>query len=1146
MYALPRVFRSISYVSRHRRVIDPVRREPLHTPNLFRQIVSPVLPSTVLHRANLLSTLREVLLGEMQKTSARSVKKLVLLCAPAGYGKTTLLADFAASAPIPCCWYFLERADTDAVLFLRTLLASLCVAFPQLDNSLSAVFTNQFVRDTSSSSTIYHAAIDALCNAITIEASERFVLFLCNYEQINESEALTDLINYLLTRLPSQVVLVIESRSLPHIELAQLIVRDELFAFDSSTLRFSAEEISELARLHGLTTLTPADAEQLSASFDGWIAGILLGTYLGDLRFLPASQTALPRSTMSLLRENTAMARKRKNLFVYVAHEVFRHDQALYGFLQPASILQQMEAEMCNVLLEINEAAELLSHLEQQGLFVSSYESENQTIYTCHPVIRDLLTTHLRQQNPERFLALHRKAADLWHACLNYDQAMYHTLEAHDYDLAFQLILEVYKQYLQQRRLDTLTYWLQALPQAIRENSPRLLLIEGAVALASGRHTLAFPLLEKVSALLAELASHNPSAEIEHLQVETHILRSRVLYQAGEYLQAQALCLQTLQSLPDQEAELRAEARLRIGICATLLGDFSSGILALQEVLYNWHHQLPMHQIADIHGVLVNAYYLTGNFLLAEHHLDRALDYCEQLQDEQGKVNNLIRKGILSREQGRYTEAEVDLQEALALVRGSVFVRGSETYVLANLGFLQLEQGMYVRALMFYENALKLAYASKNQHVVHSILPNMSLVHLFLGEPASALVLLHKIEAPPVGENMVNYEQAERELTYALILLYQQCYDEAYLLLVKIEERLRESGLQQELMIARLRLAACQLGCGQEQAAVGRLVDITCWLADHTYYAHLVLVQLQWLPALFQMVKGLPQLARLREILSLETAAQEIVSEVQTTAPVAPSHISTPKLTIRAFGEPAVLLDDQPIKHWRMARAMELFFFLLDANSPVSKERIITALWPEFDDHINQTFHSTLHQLRKLLGELCFVFLANGYSLDLAACYGENVWYDVQEFRKLRAEANRALSSGDSATAKKTLLRMVELYQGDYGRPFSNDWCSFRRDELCTIYLEAQHQLAQIAWRDHAYDESIHHWRCILAIDNCQEEAYYNIMLCYLRQVKRGAALRQYQMCREILQKELGIEPGEAIENLYRDLKAKTSPFYDR
>jgi DNA-binding SARP family transcriptional activator len=221
---------------------------------------------------------------------------------------------------------------------------------------------------------------------------------------------------------------------------------------------------------------------------------------------------------------------------------------------------------------------------------------------------------------------------------------------------------------------------------------------------------------------------------------------------------------------------------------------------------------------------------------------------------------------------------------------------------------------------------------------------------------------------------------------------------------------------------------------------------------------------------------------------------------------------------------------------------MELFFYLLDANSPVSKERIITALWPENDEHVNQTFHSTLHQLRKLFGGACPLLEANGYNLNLVASYRDNVWYDVQEFRLRREEADQALAREDDTAAKEALLGMVDLYQGDYGRPFSNDWCTFRRDELCTIYLEAQRQLAQIAWRRQEYGESIAHWRHILEKDNCREEAHYYMMLCRLRMNGRTAAMRYYHQCKDILQKELGIEPGPAIENLYRRLRTKAAP----
>ena len=116
---------------------------------------------------------------------------------------------------------------------------------------------------------------------------------------------------------------------------------------------------------------------------------------------------------------------------------------------------------------------------------------------------------------------------------------------------------------------------------------------------------------------------------------------------------------------------------------------------------------------------------------------------------------------------------------------------------------------------------------------------------------------------------------------------------------------------------------------------------------------------------------------------------------------------------------------------------------------------------------------------------------------------------------------------------------MVALYRGDYGRPFYNDWCTLRREELRTAYLEARHHLAELAWQAEAWDESAQHWRHMLLLDNCLEEAHSGLIRCYLRQGKRGAALRQYQSCQEIFQQELGIQPGPALQHLYERLTAK-------
>jgi LuxR family maltose regulon positive regulatory protein len=241
-------------------------------------------------------------------------------------------------------------------------------------------------------------------------------------------------------------------------------------------------------------------------------------------------------------------------------------------------------------------------------------------------------------------------------------------------------------------------------------------------------------------------------------------------------------------------------------------------------------------------------------------------------------------------------------------------------------------------------------------------------------------------------------------------------------------------------------------------------------------------------------------------------------------------------LRVLALGEPVVYINDTPITRWRMARAMELFFFLLDYGRPVHKEQIIATLWPEPDDQIDQTLRSTVYYLRQALGKPCVVYRAGTYALDLATSYPGQVWYDVAIFQERYAAAKKALAASNDTTARAAFMDMINLYRGDYVQSFYSDWGTTRREELRRAYMDARRHLALIAWHHEQIDECITQWQHLLAIDNCLEEAHYGLMRCYLRQGKRSLALRQYQRCATLLHDELAVTPGPAIQQLYRYL----------
>jgi ATP/maltotriose-dependent transcriptional regulator MalT/two-component SAPR family response regulator len=1105
--------------------------------NLHRKITAPVLPARILHRQRLVTYLEEVVGRAQKEDGTRARYKLVLLCAPAGYGKTTLLADFARSSLLPCCWYFLEREDSDYVVFLRTLLASLQRQFPCLEQEVQPLFTNLLCRETSTPTRIYQQAIDALCQALASVAEQDFALFLCNYEEVNASATLTHLVDYLLKQLPPQATLVIESRVIPDISFAPLLVRQQMCGMNEGMLRFTAQDIIELARVQGLKELAEGEAEQLAHDFDGWIAGMLLSTYLGDHAAPAPGETGLSEQVMPWYQKKALASQRRKNLFSYLFDEVYKYNHDVKNFMAYACILAHMEPQMCNDLLETDNAEERLAYLERQGLFITSYIDDGQSFYICHPVIRDLFQEQLKKSDPERFSALHRRAARLWQGRGSYEQAMYHALEACAYEQAVEILLIYARALLQQGQVDTIVRWLSAFPSNFLEQQPHLLTIQASTLLAYGQHRKALPLLEQASTLLDAADDTPGSSEQALVLAEIYILRSKALFQEGEYGQALQLCQQALLRLPEHESELRAAAEMRLGICANLQGDFTTGITYLQRALHTWSYQPSLNQAIEIHGALANTYYLVSKLDLAEHHLSCALSYCERAHDLHNTVNNRILQGLILMRQGCFAEAEAVLQQALAQARSATGYQRGEAYALGNLGLLALREGNNRQALAYCQEGLVLACQCGNRSLCNSIYSTMALAYLLLGDQTSAQHFADKIVVGEQTEMGVGYERVWRKLTEGMIYLYQGSYGQAYASLAEIVALLQRTELRQERLQAMLRLAACQVARRQVSEAIELLEEVGRVLDESETDRRLVLVEVEWLVQLRPLIQSEPRLSGLRTLLGLEERPAQTAPVVQEATGPEIAEERCARLKILAFGEPMVLIDEQPIKNWRRISAMELFFFLLDAGQPLSREKVVAALWPEDDEQADKAFHMALYYLRKALGKMCIVFGADGYSLNLAACYGEDVWYDVRDFLQRRSEAEQALERGEEECAQQAWLKMVKLYRGDYGSSFYSDWCSQRRDELRTAYLEALRHLAQAAWRQKDFERSLSYWRKALSVDNCLEQAHHGIMLCYMAQGKRSAALRQYQVCKEILRQELRVEPGASLQGLYQRLR---------
>jgi len=1095
----------------------------------------PVLPFPILHREALVQLLVNAI--EHCSIGQSSLYKLVLFCTPAGYGKTTLLVDAASQISSICCWYVLDESKADFSVFLRTLYANVRRCFPTFGMQLAPLLAGDEadLEDRVGVVTDHSDVVDILLNAFKKEITQPFVLILCNYHEINQNEAINQFIDHLIVNLPQQGTIVIESHAMPNLLLAPLIARGQMLGIGSRELRFTPQEVYDLACLQGITTLSLAEAEQLTNAFDGWIAGILLGSRLGYAHFSsPAVQDAENW-------ERSTFIDNYRQLLAYLTNEVFKHETSIFEFLRETSIFTRLIPERCDALLGTDNAATRLAYAELRGLFVTRDRTNGNTSqareYICHPTLRQILAEHFHQLAPERYRMLHRQAAHLLRTEHQYEQALEHANQALEYRLAADIILDAAPALLYEEHSERLLRWLDLLPEEVVNQYPQLLLIASNIHLRQGEFSLVPPLLDSAEVLLNKMPVDQDGPELLLMQAELHISRGHLLFFQGDFQQTQEHCRRALTLLPLDERKLHVRAYQYLGVALSVgAGQVQEGITHLQQALQISRLQQNEQQIAILHRLVANAYSWIGNHTLAEYHQTRAFRIWKKLNKSQGIIYSLNSMGLLKMRQGFIQQAEELLSQALHESHDIYHFKSGEAYALLALGELHNSLGQYVKALNSLEDELSLARECEDRYLTCCGLCNLAIAYVFLGDTQTAQFFLNQVFLKAGEKN--SFESLLFNLTQGTVYLVQQDYGQAEAVLQDTVEAARQASIQIIYISALLRLTICYLRQSKNYAALqtGRYSIDLNKKGDFDFFFQIESRRYSELQAFLDQIAS-TDLEEKEPFVITEQTPQEDLFARETILPVAQNRQEVSSLQILALGEPKVILNGIPVTRWRMARAMELFFFLLGSGRPVRKSQIISALWPEQDsDQIDSTVRTTIYYLRKALGEKRVIFQAGLYNLNLSPSGENKIWYDVAIFEEQYVQAKKALDVKDEETAETAFSRMVELYNGDYAQSFYNDWCSLLRDRLRQAFMDAHRQLALIAWRRESWEDSLHHWQHLLVMDPCHELAHYNVMCCYLQQGQRELALRQFQRCRLNLREELNIAPGASIQKLYQTI----------
>ena len=411
------------------------------------------------------------------RLSQADEQTLILVSAPAGFGKTTVLAEWMAEAPAngrSLAWLSLDQRDNDPTLFWTYLVAALDKASDGLGAKALAILRSQ-QSGTGDFLTTLINELQAVPN--------RFVLVLDDYHVI-ESQDVQEGLAFLVENLPAQIQLVIASRADPALPLPRLRARGRLLEIRAADLRFTPEEAATYFNgVMGLS-LNPQDVAALEGRAEGWIAALQLAALSMQGREDVTGFIA-------------GFAGDDRYIVDYLAEEVLqRQPDDVRNFLLQTSILNRLNGPLCDAVTGQNTGKAMLESIDRGNLFVVPLD-DRRWWYRYHHLFADVLRARLMDEQPGRVSELHGRAS-LWHEQDgDFPEAIHHSMAGRDFERAADLIELAIPAMRKDRQEATLSRWLQALPGELIHARPGLGVAYAGALLASGE-------LAGVDARLAE------------------------------------------------------------------------------------------------------------------------------------------------------------------------------------------------------------------------------------------------------------------------------------------------------------------------------------------------------------------------------------------------------------------------------------------------------------------------------------------------------------------------------------------------------------------------------------------------------------------------------------------------------------------
>ncbi len=611
---------------------------------------------------------------------AGSHRKLTLVAAPAGFGKTTLVSAWATAGTHPFAWLSLDATDNDPARFWSYLVAALNT-LPTLPQPFTSPDSELDMAPLSP------ARLTALLNQL-VTLPTPCVMVLDDLHLIHEN-TIHEAITFLLDHLPPTLHLVIATRADPPLPIARLRARGEVTELRAGELRFTHAEAA--AFLYAVTGIafTEDHIAMLAKRTEGWVAGL----QMASLALQAANQAGTPPDITQFIH---AFAGSNRFVLDYFIEEVLENQPAaIQDFLLRTSILTRLNGALCDALWN-DEAetaplasTEILKALDAANLFLVPLDDHREW-YRYHQLFADLLQNRLAQTAPQLAPQLHRRASLWYEAQAQFSEAIAHALKAADFERAASLIEQSAEAVLMRSEVRTFLAWLEQLPESTILCHPTLCLYQAWVMLVTGNP---WTLIEsRLEAAIRATESFNPQTTA-HVPAKAASLLSFVALYRGEVEKAAMLSERALAEIPPEDTFMRNLAAWSLGISQLATGQTADGKALLEEVTRVSRQSGNILVAALVLCHQAEMAWREGKLHRARQLYEQALDLATDAGGQRLPIagNALMGLGEIYREWNALDAAEEAFKEGIALTERWSEVNALDGYI--GLTQLQHERG---------------------------------------------------------------------------------------------------------------------------------------------------------------------------------------------------------------------------------------------------------------------------------------------------------------------------------------------------------------------------------------------------------------------------------------------------------------------